>query len=104
LPTSLSSRPMAAGSTQQAARSKRLRFTACCLLPAAYCLVVTRHGLDREDHLVVGHLFGRAEKARVAPVQEDRPVPFGVASQRADQLPSFRVVERTEVHTTFSFP
>src|SRR5262249_28759434 len=93
LPASLSSNPIVVGSRQQT-------HFIYCPLPTALCLllIMARHRFNREDHFFVGHFLGGADEAGVASVQEEGAIAFSVASQRADQLPSFRVVERTEVH------
>src|SRR5689334_15463008 len=67
-------------------------------------LVVAGDRFDGGDDLLVGDVIGSADEAGVAPVHEDGPVALGVAPQRGDQLPPFRVVQWTEIHTTFSLP
>jgi hypothetical protein len=59
---------------------------------------MARDRFDRGDHFLVGDFVGRTNEARVAAVHEDGTILLGIASQRRDQLPSFRVVEWTEIH------
>jgi hypothetical protein len=66
-------------------------------------LVVTRDRLNGGDHFFVGHFICGTDEARVAAVHQDGPVVFSIASQRSDQLPSFRVVEWTEIHRRSPF-
>src|SRR5436309_2305685 len=95
-PISLSKRPMRTcprtGSSQRVGAGKRRPLT------PPDCSIMAGDRANGRDHLLVGDLVGTAGKARVAPVHEDAAIVFGIASQRGDQLPSFRVVERTEVH------
>jgi len=66
-------------------------------------LVVARDRLDGGDHLFIGHFVDGTDEARVAAVHEDAAIMLGVAPQRGDQLPSFRVVEWTEIHRRSPF-
>src|SRR5688572_12217998 len=61
-------------------------------------LVVARYRANGRDHFLVGHLFAAAGEAGVAAIGEDEAIVLGIASQGRDQLPSFGVIERTEVH------
>jgi uncharacterized membrane protein YjjB (DUF3815 family) len=64
-------------------------------------LGVARDRADGEEDLLVGQVVGAADEAGVAAVHQDGPVALGIASQRGDQLPPFRVVELTEIHGPF---
>jgi hypothetical protein len=64
---------------------------------------VARDGFDGRNHLFVGHFFGCADKAGVAPIHEKDAATFGIPTQRANELPPFRVVQGTEVHNRSPF-
>jgi hypothetical protein len=64
---------------------------------------MTRNRFDGGNHFFVGHFLRGAGKAGIAPIHENGAIALGIASQRSNQLPSVRVAERTEIHTTFSF-
>jgi hypothetical protein len=65
-------------------------------------LIVARDRFDGGDHLFVWDFIGAAEEAGIAAVHEDGSIALSVAAQGADELPSFGVVKRTEVHGQFS--
>src|SRR5690242_16045068 len=112
LPASLSNRPMGIADVRLQIADWRLAAGAgespAVNLQPAICnlqsLVVARHRLDGGDDLLVGDVVGGADETGVAAVHEDGPVAVGVAPQRGDELTPLRVVQRTEIHTTFSLP
>src|SRR6266851_1596034 len=65
--------------------------------------IVARDRLNGGDHFFIGHFVDGTDEARVAAIHEDAALVLGIASQRGDQLPSFRVVEWTEIHRRSPF-
>ena len=61
-------------------------------------LVMARHRANCRDYFFIRNFLGRAQETGVATIHQNGPITFSIASQRRDQLPPFRVVERTEIH------
>src|SRR5205809_554666 len=59
---------------------------------------MTRHRTNGRDDFFVGDFVGRAGETGVAAIHQDGAVALGVAPQRGNELPSLRVVQRTEIH------